>query len=134
VLLLRGYIKVVLDANGTALTLIDTHFSEKEGQDAIRADQAQVIVDAWGGAPATLIMGDFNSLPDSQALNVLLSSGLIDISREIGEQPTYTYPSFAADHQIDYIFASPDLGYSDFRIPATTASDHLPLTTTITLP
>lgn len=134
VLLLRGYMKVVLDANGKALTLIDTHFSEKAGQDEIRADQAQVIVDAWGGAPATVIMGDLNSLPDSQALAVMLGSGLIDISREIGQQPTYTYPSFAADHQIDYIFVSPDLGYSDFSIPATTASDHSPLVTTIELP
>jgi endonuclease/exonuclease/phosphatase family metal-dependent hydrolase len=79
-------------------------------------------------------MGDLNALPDSQAINLMLEAGLIDISREIGEQPTYTYYSANPDHQIDYIFVTPDLGYSDFVIPVTKASDHLPLVVTIELP
>lgn len=134
VLLLRGYLVVEIDVNGTTVTLIDTHFSEKDGQDDIRAAQASVLLDAWAQRPATIIMGDLNALPDSLALEVLLGGGLIDISREIGEQPTYTYSSFHPDHQIDYIFVSPDLAYDNFHIPSTTASDHLPLVTTITLP
>jgi endonuclease/exonuclease/phosphatase family metal-dependent hydrolase len=134
VLLLRGYLIVEFDVDGTTLTFIDTHFSEKDGQDDIRAAQASVLLDAWAQRPATVIMGDLNALPDSLALDVLLGGGLIDISREIGEQPTYTYSSFAPDHQIDYILVSPDITFSDFHIPSTTASDHLPLVATITLP
>ncbi|MCW5873534.1 MAG: endonuclease/exonuclease/phosphatase family protein [Anaerolineales bacterium] len=134
VLLLRGYLYAEIDVNGRTLTVIDTHFSEKAGQDDIRAQQASVLVDVASGRPATIIMGDLNSLPDSLALEVMLGGGFVDISRESGLANTFTYPSFAADHQIDYIFISPDLSFSNFAIPLTTASDHLPLSATITLP
>ncbi len=134
VLLLRGYLYAEIEVNGQILTVIDTHFSEKAGQDDIRAQQASVLVDIAAGRPATIIMGDLNSLPDSLALDVMLGAGFVDISRESGVANTFTYPSFAADHQIDYIFISPDLSFSEFAIPLTTASDHLPLSATITLP
>jgi endonuclease/exonuclease/phosphatase family metal-dependent hydrolase len=134
VLLLRGYLVTKIDVGGQTLTVIDTHFSEKDDQNQIRATQSSAILDTWNGQPLTVFMGDLNALPDSLAVTILLDAGLVDISREIGEQPTYTYSSFHPDHQIDYIFVSPDLGYNDFGIPATTASDHLPLVTTISLP
>ncbi|MCL4258283.1 MAG: endonuclease/exonuclease/phosphatase family protein [Anaerolineales bacterium] len=134
VLLLRGYLYAEIEVNGQTLHVIDTHFSEKAGQDDIRAQQASVLVDVAAGRPATIVMGDLNSLPDSLALDVMLGGGFIDISRESGLSNTFTYPSFAADHQIDYIFISPDLQFSDFAIPLTTASDHLPLSVTISLP
>ncbi|HKY79609.1 MAG TPA: endonuclease/exonuclease/phosphatase family protein, partial [Anaerolineales bacterium] len=106
----------------------------KDDQDQIRNTQASAILSTWNNAEATIIMGDFNALPDSQAITLMLEAGLIDISREIGQQPTYTYYSANPDHQIDYIFVTPDLGYSDFVIPSTTASDHLPLAVTIEFP
>ncbi len=134
VLLLRGHLVVEIDVDGTILTVIDTHFSEKDDQDEIRAFQSSAILSTWNNRPLTIIMGDLNSLPESRAIELLLEAGLIDISREIGEQPIYTYSSFNPDHQIDYIFVTSDLGYSDFSIPDTKASDHLPLAVTITLP
>jgi len=134
VLLLRGFIVTKIDVGGQILTVIDTHFSEKEGQDEIRAAQSSAILDTWSGEPFTILMGDLNSVPDSLAVTMLLDAGLVDISREIGEQPTYTSTSVDPHQQIDYIFVTPDLGYSDFVILQTTASDHLPLITTILLP
>lgn len=134
VLLLRGYIWAEIDIDGFILTVVNTHFSERDDQDFIRATQSSEILATWNGNPATVIMGDFNALPDSQAITLMLEAGLIDISREIGEQPTFTYYSANPDHQIDYIFVSPDLGFSDFVIPDTQASDHLPLAATIELP
>jgi endonuclease/exonuclease/phosphatase family metal-dependent hydrolase len=134
VLLLRGFIWAEIDIDGTILTVIDTHYSERDDQDEIRAIQSSAILSTWNNQPATVIMGDLNSLPDSQAVTLMLDAGLIDISREIGQQPTFTYSSFHPDHQIDYIFVTPDLGFSDFVIPDTQASDHLPLATTIELP
>jgi len=134
VLLLRGFIWAEIDINGTTLTVIDTHYSERDDQDEIRAIQSSAILSTWNNHPATLIMGDLNALPDSQAVTEMLDAGLIDISREIGEQPTFTYSSVTPDHQIDYIFVTPDLGFSDFVIPRTQASDHLPLVVTIELP
>lgn len=134
VLLLRGFIWAEIDINGTTLTVIDTHFSERDDQDEIRAIQSSAILSTWNNRKTTVIMGDFNSLPDSKAIMQILGAGLIDISREIGAQPTFTYSSFHPDHQIDYIFVTPDLEYSDFEIPNSLASDHLPLATTIELP
>lgn len=134
VLLLRGFIWAEIDIDGETLTVIDTHFSEREGQDEIRAIQSSTILSTWNGNPATVIMGDLNALPDSQAITLMLDAGLVDISREIGEQPTFTYYSANPDHQIDYIFVTPDLGYRDFIIPDTQASDHLPLVVTLELP
>jgi endonuclease/exonuclease/phosphatase family metal-dependent hydrolase len=133
ILLLRGFIVAEVDVDGKTLTVINTHFSERADQDEIRAMQSSAILSTWNNKPATVLMGDLNSLPDSQAIEILLEAGLIDISREIGEQPTYTYYAAAPDHQIDYIFVTTDLGYSEFSIPATTASDHLPLVVTITI-
>lgn len=133
VLLLRGFIWAEIDIDGTTLTVIDTHYSERDDQDEIRAIQSSAILSTWNNQPATVIMGDLNSLPDSQAVTLMLDAGLIDISREIGQQPTFTYSSFHPDHQIDYIFVTPDLGFSDFVIPDTQASDHLPLAVTIEL-
>ncbi len=133
VLLLRGFIWAEIDIDGTTLTVIDTHFSERDDQDEIRAIQASAILSTWNNHATTVFMGDLNSLPDSKAVNEILDAGLFDISREIGQQPTYTYSSFHPDHQIDYIFVTPDLGFSDFVIPETQASDHLPLVTTIEL-
>ena len=134
VLLLRGYIWAEIDIDGTLLSVIDTHFSERDDQDEIRAIQASTILSTWNNHPATVIMGDFNALPDSQAISLMLDTGLIDVSREIGKQPTYTYYSANPDHQIDYIFVTSDLGYRDFVIQDTQASDHLPLAVTIELP
>lgn len=134
VLLLRGFLVTKIDVGGQILTVIDTHFSEKEGQDEIRAAQSSAILDTWNGATFTILMGDLNSVPDSLAVTILLDAGLVDISREIGQQPTYTSTSVDPHQQIDYIFVSPDLGYSDFVIRQTTASDHLPLATTIIVP
>lgn len=134
VLLLRGFIWAEIDIDGKTLTVIDTHYSERDDQDEIRAVQSSAILSTWNNHPSTVIMGDLNSLPDSQAVTLMLDAGLIDISREIGEQPTFTYSSFHPDHQIDYIFVTPDLGFSDFVITDTQASDHLPLATTIVLP
>jgi endonuclease/exonuclease/phosphatase family metal-dependent hydrolase len=133
ILLLRGFIVAGIDVDGKLLTVINTHYSERADQDDIRAMQSSAILSTWNNKPATVLMGDLNSLPDSQAIEILLDAGLIDISREIGEQPTYTYYAAAPDHQIDYIFVTPDLGYSDFSIGTTTASDHLPLVVTITI-
>lgn len=133
VLLLRGYIVAEIDVDGRTLTVINTHFSEREGQDEIRAIQSSEILSTWNNAPATVIMGDLNALPDSQAIQLMRDAGLVDVTLELGEQPVYTYSSAAPDHQIDYIFVTTDLGYSDFVIPATTASDHLPLVVTIEL-
>lgn len=133
-LLLRGYIQAEIDIGGGTLTMLATHFTAIDDHDLEREIQSSQLIDAWNNGPAMIILGDLNARPDEGAITLLVNAGLIDISAVIGKQPTYTYYSAHADHQIDYIFASSDLSYSDFDIPQTTASDHLPLVVTIVIP
>ncbi|MCH7481200.1 MAG: endonuclease/exonuclease/phosphatase family protein [Chloroflexi bacterium] len=133
-LLRRGYIKATIDIGGGTITIINTHFTHVDEHDAERDIQSSQLIEARNGEPATLMMGDLNARPDDNAITILIDSGMVDISAAVGKQPTYTYYSTNPDHQIDYIFASSDLGFEDFLIPRTTASDHLPLMVTIILP
>jgi endonuclease/exonuclease/phosphatase family metal-dependent hydrolase len=133
VLLLRGYIWAQLDMGEHELNVIATHFSHRDDQGPERLLQASELLSTWNNQPLTVLMGDLNAEPESAEMALLRDNGLIDISAEIGEQPTYTYYAASPDHQIDYIYVSSDLGYSHFEIIQTTASDHLPLVATIFL-
>lgn len=133
ILLARGHIQASIDVDGYALTVIATHFSAADNEGEARLVQASAILSTWNHQASTVVMGDLNAEPDEDPIRLLVENGLVDISAEIGDQPTYTYYSANPDHQIDYILVSPDLGYSDFAIPHSTASDHLPLVATIHL-
>jgi len=131
VLLLRGHIWAQIDVGDVSLNVMATHFSHRDDQGPERVLQASALLSTWNNAPLTIVMGDLNAEPESEEMQLLRDNGLIDISAEIGTQPTYTYYSADPDHQIDYIYVSSDLGFSDFSIPQTRASDHLPLVSTI---
>jgi endonuclease/exonuclease/phosphatase family metal-dependent hydrolase len=133
-LLLRGYIVAEIDVGSATLTVIDTHFTHRGQHDEIRELQATELARAWDGAAATVIVGDMNAVPDSDAMRLLSSAGLVNVAAEIGTPPIYTSPADNPNRQIDYIWTSPDLGFSDLEIFQTTASDHLPVVATITLP
>ena len=133
-LLRRGYILAEIRTGAGNLRLIATHLHHIEDEGPIREQQVPVLINAWGGAPRTVLMGDFNATPADPEIQALYQAGLLDVSAEIGPLPSYTYYSTHPEKQLDYIWASPDLRFSDFEIPQTTASDHLPLVTTIVIP
>jgi endonuclease/exonuclease/phosphatase family metal-dependent hydrolase len=133
-LIRRGYIVAEIDVGSANLIVIDTHFSHRDEQDEIRELQASVLINAWGDAPSTVIVGDMNAVPDSDAMRILSSAGLVNVAAEIGTPPIYTSPADNPSRQIDYIWTSPDLGFSDLEIFQASASDHLPLVATITMP
>ncbi|MCK4472787.1 MAG: endonuclease/exonuclease/phosphatase family protein, partial [Anaerolineae bacterium] len=133
-LIRRGYIVAEIDVGAGTLTLIDTHFTHRGRNYAIRELQASALVSAWNGASSTIIVGDMNATPDSDAMQTLSGAGLINIAAEIGTPPIRTSPADDPSRQIDYIWASPDLGFEDLEIVQTTASDHLPVVATISLP
>jgi len=132
-LLRRGVIVAQIDVGRGNLTLIDTHFAHRGKNREIRELQAAELTRAWGGA-ATVIVGDMNATPDSNAMQILSGSGLVNVAAEMGRPQVYTSPAENPRRQIDYIWASPDLQFSDLEIPQTTASDHLPVVATIILP
>jgi len=134
VLLRRGTIVAEIDVGSGTLTLIDTHFTHRGRDTAIREMQASELARAWDGAAATVIVGDMNATPDSDAMQILSDAGLINVAAEICTPPVHTSPADNPSRQIDYIWVSPDLGFSDCEIPPIPASDHLPVIATIALP
>jgi endonuclease/exonuclease/phosphatase family metal-dependent hydrolase len=130
----RGYIRAEIDIGAGTLQVIDTHLHHLEEDSEIRQIQVPELIDAWNGATHMALMGDMNATSDSPEMIMLADAGLVDVSAEIGPSPGYTYYSPSPDRRIDYIWISPELTPSAFEIPQTTASDHLPLVTTLTLP
>lgn len=130
----RGYVLAEIDAGGDRLQVIDTHLHHFTEDSEIRQEQVPALIEAWNGDPLTVLMGDFNATPDSPEMQAVAEAGLVDLAAEIGPNPSYTYYSADPNRQIDYIWASNDLTALDFNIPQTTASDHLPLVTVISLP
>jgi len=133
-LLCRGYTMAEIDMGSDTFIFIDTHLHQIGEDSEIRQEQVVPLIQAWNGAPRSVLVGDMNATPDSPEMRMLADAGLVDMSALVGPSPRYTYYSADPDHQIDYIWTSDDWQGSGFVIPQTTASDHLPLVTTLTLP
>jgi endonuclease/exonuclease/phosphatase family metal-dependent hydrolase len=130
----RGYINAEIDAGQRTFHLIDTHLHHLGPDSEMRQQQVPLLVEAWGNAPRTILVGDMNATPDSPEMQILAGAGLVDVGGILGPDPGFTFYSPDPDERIDYIWTSPDIIPTSFDIPRSTASDHLPLVTTITLP
>jgi endonuclease/exonuclease/phosphatase family metal-dependent hydrolase len=127
-LIRRGYLWARLDVGpGDPLTIVTTHLHQIEADSDIRLAQVPVLIEAWGGAPHSVILGDLNAEPGSLEMAMLAEAGLIDAWSVAGAGPGYTWRADAADQRIDWIWVTPDLLVTGFTIPQTTASDHLPI-------
>ncbi|MCI0394394.1 MAG: endonuclease/exonuclease/phosphatase family protein, partial [Chloroflexi bacterium] len=133
-LLLRGYVVAEIDAGRSTLRIVNTHLHHVEDDSVVRQEQVPALLAGWNGAPRTVIMGDLNATPDSPEMQQIAAAGLVDVAAAVGTPPIYTYYAADPNRQIDYIWSTPDLAASDFAIPRTTASDHLPMFVTLTLP
>lgn len=110
------------------LTIIGTHlgFSEKWRESSFRQSQLHNLLKLIPENNC-ILMGDFNALPASTVVNKL-SSVLVNTD------PLMTQSSMTdlkdeqkTQYRIDYIFVSKDVGFTDFKIIETDASDHRPL-------
>jgi endonuclease/exonuclease/phosphatase family metal-dependent hydrolase len=72
-----------------------------------------------------------NATPESEEIAAMTRAGLVSAQDEAGDPGLKTFPSDAPDRRIDYVFGSNGITFSNFRIPRTTASDHLPLLVTV---
>jgi endonuclease/exonuclease/phosphatase family metal-dependent hydrolase len=130
----RGYIVAEIDAGIKDLWVINTHLHNVEEDSDIRMKQVPVLLYAWNNAARTVIMGDFNASSDAPEMVLLADAGFYDVGAFIGPDPGYTYYSADPYQRIDYFWITPDLVPALYDIPQTTASDHLPLAVTITIP
>jgi len=130
----RGYLVAEIDIGQERIQIMDTHLHNPDDGSDIRQEQVPVLIEGWDGVPKSILMGDFNATPDSPEMMMLTAAGLVDMTAEIGPYPSFTYYAVEPDHQIDYIWISPDLVPLESHIPQSTASDHLPIIGVITVP
>jgi endonuclease/exonuclease/phosphatase family metal-dependent hydrolase len=132
-LLSRGYVRAEVDVGDGRLLLINTHFHQIQADSHIRQEQVDHLLAGWSGAPQTVIAGDLNATPDAPEMLKMSAAGLVDTATLFSPDPPFTFPADDPQRRIDYIWVTPDLEISDFAVPHTTASDHLPIILRVTL-
>jgi endonuclease/exonuclease/phosphatase family metal-dependent hydrolase len=126
----RGYLDVDLDLGGEKLRVMVTHLIHTRRAGPIREHQARVLLSGWDGTPRTLLMGDLNDPPDAPSIGYFRDAGLHKATALLpaGERATHHRKG---PRELDYIWATPDLVFSDAEIPNSEASDHLPIVVTV---
>ncbi|WP_233607894.1 endonuclease/exonuclease/phosphatase family protein [Micromonospora chalcea] len=124
---------VTLDLGGRELAVVATHLQPPPGRDPV--EQAREVAEFAGryaaGRPLVL-GGDLNTEPADPAFAEFTGAGLVDALAPA--RPLRTSPADDPRTQIDHVFVSPGLTATEVRAPRTEASDHLPVTLTVTLP
>ena len=119
----RGFQRISLQTSGAPITILHTHLDHEDDGDTVRNAQVVRMLEDWGEAPRTILLGDLNSTPDSVAIRTLANAGLVDVSPE----GPLTYPANEPEDRIDYIFVTADLTVKETETRESMASDHLPV-------
>jgi len=140
-----SWIKLLEISSGYEYYVFNTHFDHVGTQ--ARLNSARLLTDSIrhiASLKPVIIMGDLNSAPESDPLNVL--SELFSDSRMLAVKTdsasATTYVGFPADLTrgdiIDHIFISPHFGVEEYEIISDNAggffpSDHLPVRASLSL-
>ena len=131
----RGSLDVTVGLGGGAsLRLLATHLHHRSDGSEVRQRQVVQLLEQWNGSAKTIILGDLNARPETPEIAALLDAGLIDTFARAGMGQGLTFPSAEPIKRIDYIWLSPDLEVVRAAVPATLASDHLPVLAEVRVP
>ncbi len=125
-----------IDIKGALFHAVSVHITGADKPvTSIQNEQVRRLLEA-SPKEKTVIMGDFNSLPDSEPIHMMEE---VFQNTDANNTPSWClYPqgTLAADQvkwKYDYVFMSPDLTATSFRAGESKGSDHLPVLATITL-
>ncbi|MGC4756147.1 endonuclease/exonuclease/phosphatase family protein [Micromonospora trifolii] len=125
---------VTLDlGDGVRTAVVSTHLQPPPGKGPVV--QARAVADfatRYAAGRQLVVAGDLNTEPGDEAFAEFSNVGLVDALA--AARPLATSPADDPRQQIDHIFVSPGLTPSDPVAPRGTASDHLPVAVTLTLP
>ena len=132
-LLDRAYMRVEVDVGDlTPLNVIATHFHHIGEDGELRVQQSEAVLEGWGGAVRTVLIGDLNAVPSDPEMVMLTDAGLLDSFVDAGRPGSgATSPAEEPRRRIDYVWTSPDLRSTDYSTADSQASDHLPVTVTV---
>jgi len=123
----RGWIWARIPTVRGDLLLTNTHLSAFRGEEPDRINQAKSMIRFWGQRPRFLLVGDLNALPETEPMQRLRASGLVDLPAQAGLGQTPTFPASEPRRRLDYLWGSPDLEVLSAQIIESTASDHRPV-------
>jgi len=96
-----------------------------------RQEQAKHVMELLAeDTESMILMGDFNAEKGSKEITMMYAAGLVDSQFELGKENELTYIDVSTNEpkkRLDYIWTTPDLEISDFEVPFSIASDHLPV-------
>ncbi|MEW2442126.1 endonuclease/exonuclease/phosphatase family protein [Micromonospora marina] len=124
---------VTLDLGGRELAVVATHLQPPPGREPVeQAGEVAAFARRYANGRPLVLGGDLNTEPDDPAFAEFTRTGLVDALAVA--RPLRTSPADDPRSQIDHVFVSPGLTPGEVRAPRTEASDHLPVTLTVTLP
>ena len=123
----RDILVSLLNVNGTALTVINTHFglNLKEQENMVAA--LIKIIDEC--KTPVILMGDFNTMPHSEVLAPLYEK--LKSAADECDADDFTFATYKPHETIDYIFVSKDVKVLDYTVVKSRVSDHFPCVATL---
>ncbi|MFF0173761.1 endonuclease/exonuclease/phosphatase family protein [Micromonospora profundi] len=120
-------------SGGVRCAVVSTHLQPPPGGGPVV--QARAVVDfatEYAAGRPLVVGGDLNTEPGDEAFGKFTEAGLVDALA--AGRPLATSPADDPRQEIDHVFVSPGLTPSGPVAPPGTASDHLPVAVTLTLP
>jgi endonuclease/exonuclease/phosphatase family metal-dependent hydrolase len=126
-----GFLSALIDVRGTEVRVFNTHLDYR-ADPRVRAQQVAEMVRYIGDASMpTLLFGDMNAPPDAPEIQPLFH--LLRDAWSGSTEPGFTYPADAPRKRIDYVFTSRQFRVKSVSVPATLASDHMPVVVDLVL-
>ncbi len=122
---------VHIEYSGTPYTVCNFHglWNGKGKTDSEdRIEQSKKIISALSQSNGeSILMGDFNLLPETESIKLLEKAGLRNLVTEYGITSTRTSIYKKSEKFADYAFTSSHVTVKDFRVLPDEVSDHAPL-------
>jgi endonuclease/exonuclease/phosphatase family metal-dependent hydrolase len=111
--------------DGSALRVLATHLHHVEADSTVRHLQATFLaaLPKVTGAGGSLLLGDFNALPDSRCLAILREAGWTDVHVP-GTEGGGTFPASDPLRRIDTVLHRGGLRLAEARVAESWGSDH----------
>lgn len=130
-----GYATALIAAGSDTLRVLGLHLTaglEGDGDHSREDQMSELLQSEILRDGNVIVMGDFNAHPEDQPIRDM-SAGFRDLGAEAGLASQATWPASRPVERIDYVFARGALKTTNGRIPATLASDHLPIVVDVEL-